>query len=635
MSISKNNKGYQTRQKNSYKNQQKKKQNSEPSNKLFLIPIILVIAVLPLITKQKLIDTHYGKFAWFPAADQSYDFFLYYKQVFFITISSIMALVVFIKAWYNKRALKYSPIFFPLTLYAILAILSSVFSKYRSYSFRGTFEQFESLFVLLGYCLVVYYTFLIVKTEQDVKLIIHSLLISVIALSLLGITQIMGHDFFATEAGLKLIIPRNEWHTLDSIQFTMGEGRVYLTLFNPNYVGVYAVLITPLLLILLVFTRKLIMVPIYLLALAGILISLVGSKSKAGIIGLAVTGLLALILMYRYLIKYFYFSIPIILLIAAAVLLYNKMNNNILYEQLKIATKFDKVEYRLTDIQTKDNEISITYNGNNLHIRHHVQDGHGSFIVVDDNNTEIPLEIPEGTNYFKSADKRFPGFLIGNALYGELPCFYVTIEGNPWYLTNQTEDGTYYYLNRFGKPDKIITAPSAVFTGYEKYGSSRGYIWSRTLPLLKKYPIIGSGADTYAIAFPQQDYVNLYNSGFRSEVLTKPHNLFLQMGVQTGTLSMIAFLAFYAMYFISSFKLYIKGYYNSYFAQVGIAILLSTAGYMIMGISNDSNLSVAPLFWTLIGLGIAVNQKAKPMIEKEVALAKEAKKEKRQEKEIV
>ena len=632
MSTSKNSKGKQGNQKKAYdKKQGSYSQKADPTNRLLLIPIIFVVAVLPLITRQKLIDTHFSKFTWFSTVDQSYDFFLYYKQVFFIAVSAIMAVIIAVKAWYNKKLLRYSPVFVPLAVYALLSIISSVFSKYRSYAFRGTFEQFESLFVLLGYCLLAYYTFLMIQTEEDIKLIFNCLLISVILLSLLGLTQIIGRDFFASKAGLKMIIPKNEWHSLDSIEFTLGAGRVYLTLFNPNYVGVYAVLIIPILFSNLLFNRKLIMIPIYLLALAGIIISLIGSKSKSGVICLAIVALLAFILMFRYIIKYFYFSIPIILLLLAAILIYNKANHNILYEQVKVAAKFDKTEFPLTDIQTRDDEVCITYKGNNLHVRFIIQDGYGNFNMTDDHNNEIPFSIPDGANYFTSADDRFPGFRIGYALYGELPCFYVTVDGYTWYFTNQTDDGSYYYLNRFGKLDKIIQAPSAVFTGYELYASSRGYIWSRTLPLLRKYPIIGSGADTYAIAFPQQDYVNLYNAGFHSELLTKPHNLFLQMGVQTGTLSMIAFLVFYLMYFISSFRLYIKGHFKSYYAQVGLAILLSTAGYMLMGIANDSSLTVAPLFWTLIGLGIAVNQKAKPFIEKEVTLAKEAKAEKQKQ----
>ena len=166
--------------------------------------------------------------------------------------------------------------------------------------------------------------------------------------------------------------------------------------------------------------------------------------------------------------------------------------------------------------------------------------------------------------------------------------------------------------------DKIKTAPHALFSGYEKYASGRGYIWSRTLPLLKDNLILGSGADTFMLEFPQQDYVDLYNYGYSGQLMTKPHNLYLQIGVQTGTLSLIAFLVFYAMYFISSVKLYLKSRFKSYYSQVGVAILVATVSYMVLGFANDSSITVAPVFWALIGLGISVNRLAKPYIDEEI-----------------
>ncbi len=34
---------------------------------------------------------------------------------------------------------------------------------------------------------------------------------------------------------------------------------------------------------------------------------------------------------------------------------------------------------------------------------------------------------------------------------------------------------------------------------------------------------------------------------------------------------------------------------------------------MVAGIGNDSSITVAPLFWVLMGLGIAVNEKARSL----------------------
>jgi O-antigen ligase len=196
---------------------------------------------------------------------------------------------------------------------------------------------------------------------------------------------------------------------------------------------------------------------------------------------------------------------------------------------------------------------------------------------------------------------------------GETIGFDTQIDGAIWHFTNQLEDNSYYYLNKYGRYDKIIMAQSAVFNGYESYASGRGYIWSRTIPLLKNKIILGSGADTFVLAFPQQDYVNLKNYGYGTSLITKPHSLYLQIGIQTGVISLLAFLIFYIMYFILSFKLYINCKYDNNYSKVGVAIFVGTFGYMISGISNDSCITVAPIFWALLGIGIAMNKKAKEM----------------------
>jgi hypothetical protein len=63
------------------------------------------------------------------------------------------------------------------------------------------------------------------------------------------------------------------------------------------------------------------------------------------------------------------------------------------------------------------------------------------------------------------------------------------------------------------------------------------------------------------------------------------------------------------MYFISSLRLYIKGTFDNYFSRAGVSIFIGTIAYMIAGITNDSTITVAPVFWVLIGIGIAVNYK--------------------------
>lgn len=611
-----------------YKNKYYSKYNPSDSRTSIwiLLPIILSMSLVPFITKLKEYPTNLSKFSWYTINDMNTDFFLYYKQSFFIILTAAMACIIVFKVLEDKKFLYFPRILTPLAVYAVLAIFSSLVSSYRKYSFTGSHDHFESIFTLLGYCLLVYYIILFVQTEKDVELIINCFVVSIIVMGLLGLTQFLGKDFFTTNFGLKLILTDKYRQHLDAINFMFENDRVYLTLHNPNYVGSYVALTVPFLIIIAALIRKNFWkLSIYILALFGAIISLIGSKSKTAIVSILAAGVLAIILLSRYILKYFYFTIPLILAVILSIVLYNKANDYILTEQLKRVYNFQKTEPDLQSIDTLDDEVVITYQGNQMHIKFIAVEGFGYFEITDSSNNNIPTEIIEGYFSYTIKDDRFPGFEVGLSNFEEKPCFYVNINGTDWFFTNQTEDGSYHYINLYGRTDKIVEAPSAVFTGYERYASGRGYIWSRTLPLLKKHIVLGSGADTFVLVFPMQDYVNRSNYGFIDQIITKPHNIYLQIGVQTGVVSLIAYLVFYIIYFISSFRLYIKGRFKSYYSQIGVAILISTFSYMVVGIANDSIIAVAPIYWALMGLGIVVNNKAKPLIEEEIANEKATK----------
>jgi hypothetical protein len=316
----------------------------------------------------------------------------------------------------------------------------------------------------------------------------------------------------------------------------------------------------------------------------------------------------------------------VFVILITSVLIYNNVKDNIVYHKLNNLINMPQTEYNLTDIQTKDDELVIVYNKNELHIQFVVGSNNNKigFSFRDQNGQTVASSLdPAQEGVYTIQDEHFPGFVVSAIVYSDILGFSVMIDGKEWMFTNQT-DGTYYYLNLYQKWDKIIKAESA-FNGYDSFASSRGYLWSRTIPLLKKYIVLGSGADTFVIAFPQQDYVGLHNAGYEGQINTKPHNMYLQMGVQTGVLSLIAFLIFYGMYFISSIRLYFRGRFQSFFAQIGVGVFIGTFGYMIAGLANDSTVAVAPVFWTLMGLGIAINHKVKPLIKAEIAAEKKQK----------
>lgn len=165
------------------------------------------------------------------------------------------------------------------------------------------------------------------------------------------------------------------------------------------------------------------------------------------------------------------------------------------------------------------------------------------------------------------------------------------------------------FVDNRGRPTDIIPAESFGFKGHELWGSSRGYIWSRALPLIKNTLLIGHGPDTFAIYFPQ----NEFNAKFKYfitpyTIIDKPHNMFLQMAINTGVVSLVAFIVFVLWFIIGAIKLYIKPKAINTYYVAGVACVTAVVGYLVAGLANDSVIGVSVVFWVLLGLGIACNR---------------------------
>ena len=82
--------------------------------------------------------------------------------------------------------------------------------------------------------------------------------------------------------------------------------------------------------------------------------------------------------------------------------------------------------------------------------------------------------------------------------------------------------------------------------------------------------------------------------------------MYIQMGIQTGVISLILFLAAYVLYFINSVKIYLQNEEQMSAVQyLVMAVLAGSFAYMICGLANDSTVCVTPVFAVLVGIGMA------------------------------
>lgn len=577
---------------------------------LVLAPLIAILAFIPLITYYYKYDTKLGEFS-FPAPETMVDFFLYYKRVFLFIACGFMLLILLYLFFIEEQKILWEKNLIPLAVYAALSLLSACLSENSYFSFHGIYDQFESVWVLLGYFLIAYYAFYVLRTEDSIERTMKWFLVGIFLTVLLGLSQVFSHDFFRTEFAKKLITPSD--YRNGSLDFKFELGRPYLSVYNPNYVGFYVTLTVPILVALIFTAKKLWQRLIYGALIAALLLILFASQSRAGIVALIISFIVMLICMRKVFLKNWIASIAIIAVACIAFLVINAMNQDILLNRLKEMFDVPETTHALKSIETNDDNVTITYNDAQLsfYVTQN-EDGNDVFTLVDGNNEPVSCAFDENTSYYNITDERFP-FIFGSVRSDSFNGFTVQIEGYNWFFTNIMKENDTTFYTMINKLVKLTKHPET--TGYlathERLASGRGYIWSKSLPLLKDYFLLGSGPDTFAIAFPNDDRVSMVNSGFASQLVTKPHCLYLQIAVQTGVLSLIAFIVFFGWYVVSSFRIYWKHDFQGYLPKFGVAVLTSVIGYLIMGLTNDSCITVAPIFFALAGMGLGINHALK------------------------
>ncbi|MCX7883917.1 MAG: O-antigen ligase family protein [Caloramator sp.] len=131
-------------------------------------------------------------------------------------------------------------------------------------------------------------------------------------------------------------------------------------------------------------------------------------------------------------------------------------------------------------------------------------------------------------------------------------------------------------------------------TKSEYSGSTRIFIWKRTLKLIQNSPLIGYGPDTFDIAF-MKNYKKDVNRFIGNLIIDKAHNEYLQIAYASGIPSLITYLLFLILVIRNAFKNINKNI-------LIIPLLCSISGYLIQSFFNISVVSVAPVFWAFLGI---------------------------------
>lgn len=578
----------------------------------YYIPIIFIIAIIPLITFGKITEISLEQANFWKGGTTQIDFFSYYKYMFLLA-GTFAALCTYGGLFLdNKLPLQNEKRYYiPMLIYALFVIVSTILSNNKETALYGFIELYQGMFVLLCYILLTFILMNYIRDEKDIKVVVYSFAAITIAEGLLGLTQYFGHDFFQTSLGQLLISPAQLKG--NELKFTFGPYTIYGTLYNTNFVGSFAALVLPITTALYLFAKdKKQSIVFGIIALLAF-ITWIGCNSRAGYLGVSVAAIIGIVV-FRKVIKENYKKVALLLVgFAVVFIIFNSASNGKVTnqvsrlmpttEQKKIIQVNSSVPVRFNEVSIKDNSFTIKTNKETL-----ICIAEGNKIAFnDENGKSLELKNENGNISFK--DEKYAGYNF--ALSQDKPSqMKANIYGRDWDLYID-EDGFKVISSNNKLTLPVEAARVAAFDGNETFASNRGYIWSRTIPMMKDTFLIGYGPDNYALAFPQEDYVGRFNvgsTGMTNIIVDKPHNLYMQTAINTGGISLLALIAIWVIYLLDSFKLYLNGNMSSFVEFMGAASFLSITAYLTAGMFNDSVISVAPLFWIMLGLGIGINK---------------------------
>ncbi|NLI76679.1 MAG: O-antigen ligase family protein [Candidatus Riflebacteria bacterium] len=562
---------------------------------VFCIPLIVYMRIVPLLPEQ---------IPFWIGTKENWDFFAFYRSRWLILLAGAIGWT-----FLGKRGKEpWSWHVYPLACYGFLAIASTLFSDSPGLALQGSPDRCEGTLVLVSYALLASICLQEGKSPRFVRWLFGAVLAGASVISLLGLCQFAGHDLLRTSWGRHLIVPSRFPAFADGIGFLSGKSWVYGLMPNPNYMGSYSGMIMVLTFGLFWFGRdwrRWAVLPMHFL----VGVSWLGCRSKAGVLG-GLLGMSALAIFGRR--RWRDNGKGILTLVVGYSLLVFCMD----YHTLKLgdanrlldnfaAERISHEQGAPSDLQ---NLVLGTDSFDLIHASNQIRcevGKDGAFEFFNRKGEKVPYEWRGQTLLFPPGE--FRGFLVKVATASKV----VQVTREETVLNLQLNEQGFMLLDGLLRPHKLRAIRRWGFEGRQRWGNGRGFIWSRSLPLLWDALFLGFGPDMFLYHFPQDDFVAKIQSGYPiAWLVDKPHNMYLQIGINTGGVSLLALLILFGGYLWQSAKLYWHASFDAFPEVAGVTLAATVGAYLAAGIFNDSVVAVAPIFWCCLGAGIGLNQQS-------------------------
>ncbi|MCL2363111.1 MAG: O-antigen ligase family protein [Defluviitaleaceae bacterium] len=533
----------------------------------------------------------------------------------------------------NMKKVMKDPVVIAAAVFLFFSLASALFSNYAHTAWFGTRDRAEGMLAWFAYFTVFLGAMIYVRKLKYTYIIIWGLIFSSIGMGLIGLTQVLGNSLFETDLGSRVVtggLLRSPLLTGAeiSIRFEMAFG----TLFNPNTFGLYTAMMAPLMIILGVCYEGKRWVNALLFVAGGLMVvGLFGSRSLAGFVGIAAAlGVIAVTLVCFILrrgirrIDWYFIAVSagVVAVLIAASIFVTPINERLSVQWERFTVALRGEPRPVHDYIFDGNTMTVYFDDTLLFTARIHEEIHPVAGRITEETTWITIydalgnEVPLRDRTVIEADTRYrfdiPGHGHASFMLREGQHFryrnvlFIQIEGTIYGVTQSAN-----FEARTGLVDMSEQIPAWGFRGRETWGSGRGYIFSRTFPLMPRTAIIGSGPDTYANVFPNHDLMGkalFMQSPY--QLIDKGHNIILHTWIGHGGIATLALIFLLGYYLITTFISLLRDGKNKtrFVFGLQLGILACVAAFFIASLSTDSTIGSTGVFFVILGLGYGVNR---------------------------
>jgi O-antigen ligase len=564
---------------------------------------------------------------------EAYTDYLTYLKSWFVLIPALLLAFYSIadiatggyKTFDIKKTIR-EPAVTAVLVYLLMAVISSVFSKYPYTAVNGTYDRHESIFILLSYMVVFIISYYHIRKRNHLLPVITGLTFSSIIIGAIGAAKLFGFDIFNWDPVHDFVSANGQY------DFAVSFDIAFATLYNPNTYGLYSSMLFPFLL-LCGFTydgKKWVNA---LLILAGLLmlVGIPASNSLGGLTGGA-AGVAVLVITHAAHSVFNKKKPPLPAVIAGAGVLAVLVGAVIFIAPVR--SRFvglaDKIKQSMNVAQPPDyiiegNTFTIT-NGGGVKLTG-ITFGENPWLTVTDGAGQSVA--PQSIEYSEDAAEadRNDADPYNATVYYDIPGYgpleFIRERGNgDFYIRFPrlragynalrlavNEDGLTPVTQAGAAVNTMKPAEAFGFKGMEKWGTMRGYIWSRSFPLMLRYPLVGSGPDSFINEFPNHDLLaklRFFDNAY--ELVDKAHNLYIQTWITTGGISALALIFLFGNYIARAFVSLVKSKGEGRFSYgLRLGLLAGISAFCVSSLATDSTIASTAVFYVLLGLGYAAN----------------------------